>query len=314
MTKRNKVEDRGAVQLYASVPVALARDGKLSHTARSVALYVWSHDERFGQSRNDVADALGAGRNNVGRALDELQERGWLVRNPAERIWYRQRANTPFTDDEIRELSEGEPGPERTHFPPSGYGADPLSGYGADPVTGSGAYPRSSTGRSAPEVHFPRRSGTETGSGADPVGIGEIQESALRADHGQGTVTSFEARPIHENSTEGDSFAVADDERSSSQEPEGSPSVQPPTASEASPSLTDEEIAELMDEVRLQDPSPEDRLLTAIRTNGSVRAKSGLAALMGVDQAEVNAIVPRLIAEGTILHDKSGEHPLLTLA
>ncbi|VEG58148.1 Uncharacterised protein [Mycolicibacterium aurum] len=93
-----------------------------------------------------------------------------------------------------------------------------------------------------------------------------------------------------------------------------SSSVQPPTASEASPSLTDEEIAELMDELRNEDASPEDRLLAAIRTNGSVRAKSGLAALMGVDQENVNEIVPRLIAQGVIVHDKSGEHPLLTLA
>jgi hypothetical protein len=49
--------------------------------------------------------------------------------------------------------------------------------------------------------------------------------------------------------------------------------------------------------------TPEERLLAAIRSEGSVGARSDLPRLMGVSRDEVNVIVPRLIAEGVIRHE-----------
>ncbi|MGU3586054.1 helix-turn-helix domain-containing protein [Rhodococcus sp. C26F] len=96
----------------------LARDGKLSYTARSVALYVWSHDERWQQSAAAVAEDLGMNRGTVGKALVELEERGWLVREIHQIIgesgklrtawerWHLQMTNRRFTPDEVQELRE----------------------------------------------------------------------------------------------------------------------------------------------------------------------------------------------------------------
>lgn len=95
----------------------LARDGKLSFVARSVALYVWSHTEKWQQSASAVADALGMDRGTVGKALTELQEHGWMAREVHQTVgptgkprtawecWHLQMTNRRFTPDEIRELS-----------------------------------------------------------------------------------------------------------------------------------------------------------------------------------------------------------------
>jgi hypothetical protein len=105
--------------LYTALPMTLARDGKLSYVARSVAMFVWSHEETIQQSAASVADALGMNRKTVGAALAELQEHGWLVREIHETIgpsgkarvawerWHLQMTNRPFTADEVRELSAG---------------------------------------------------------------------------------------------------------------------------------------------------------------------------------------------------------------
>jgi DNA-binding MarR family transcriptional regulator len=90
--------------MYSAVPMNLARDGSLSAAARSVALYVWSHDEKWQQSRNDIAEALGISVHTATKALRELAERGWMVRNSTERTWYLKISNAPFSDDEIRKL------------------------------------------------------------------------------------------------------------------------------------------------------------------------------------------------------------------
>ncbi|PQE02563.1 hypothetical protein CYL16_03305 [Mycobacterium sp. EPG1] len=207
-TKRNKVQDRGELgvnpngkKLYTSVPMPLARDGKLSHSARSVALYVWSHDDGFGQSRNDIAEALGMSVNTASKALDELQDHGWLVRNQSERIWYRQRSNTPFTADEIQRLSRTQVDQKLIQFTDhqldqnliqseaTSSEIDPVSGSKIELVSGSVFEPRSSRGRSAPEVHFPCSSGTGTGAETAPVAVEQSRPS-------------FEARPVQENPTE----------------------------------------------------------------------------------------------------------------
>ncbi|WP_420910900.1 helix-turn-helix domain-containing protein [Rhodococcus sp. OK519] len=94
----------------------LARDGKLSYLARSVAMYVWSHDEKWQQSASAVAVALGMDRGTVGKALAELEEHGWLVREVHNKIgpsgkprtawerWHVQMTNRRFTSEEIRGL------------------------------------------------------------------------------------------------------------------------------------------------------------------------------------------------------------------
>jgi hypothetical protein len=154
-------------RLYTSLPVELARDAQLSHVARSVALYVWSHDEKFQQSTYDVAESLGTARNTVRKALAELQERGWFVRERtaqnSER-WHLQMTNRPFTADEVRELS-GTPGHRltRSDQPDTGSRIDPVmtdrvrveppTGSRIDPVTGSGIDPHSSERGVHLEVH-----------------------------------------------------------------------------------------------------------------------------------------------------------------
>lgn len=210
----------------------------------------------------------------------------------------------------IRKLAQGSSVGKSTEYllttPLTDEGSHPRT-----PLTGEGTHTR---GDLAGEGTLPSRT-----RGDSPHGRGDTPLTDDRpSTHGstqrsmQGTIQASEAEKIQASTPSpfearsGSMNQPTENERSSS-------SVQPPTESEASP-RTDEEIAELMDEVRLQDATPEERLLAAIRTNGSVRAKSGLAELMGVDQDDVNEIVPRLIAWGVIVHDKSGEHPLLTLA
>jgi hypothetical protein len=58
--------------------------------------------------------------------------------------------------------------------------------------------------------------------------------------------------------------------------------------------------------------APEERLLTAIRANGSIGAKSDLGSLMGVSHHEVQRIIPRMIAQGVIVHDKEARTLALT--
>lgn len=98
----------------------LARDGKLSFLARSVALFIWSHDEKWGQSASAVAAALDMDRGSVGKALTELQEHGWLVREihqttgpsgkprTAWERWHLQMTNRRFTADEIHRFSSAD--------------------------------------------------------------------------------------------------------------------------------------------------------------------------------------------------------------
>lgn len=172
MSKRNPVRHHGGpvgtnkdgTRLYASVPMELARDGKLTAAARSIAVYIWSHDAKFGQSRNDVADKLGMSVNTVGKALGDLQAHGWLVREILGRgaeVWHLQMSNTPFTPDQILTLS-GATGSETDLVPNTeldqkliqsdgtGSETDPHTGSETDLVTGSKTDLRSSASRSAP--------------------------------------------------------------------------------------------------------------------------------------------------------------------
>ncbi|SUA04019.1 Uncharacterised protein [Mycolicibacterium fortuitum] len=176
MTKRNKVQHHNALgskapnggTLYASLPMNLARDGTLTAAARSVALYVWSHDPKFGQSRNDVAVKLGMSVNTVGKALTDLQKHGWIVREIHSRTsetWHLQMSNIPFTEDEIRALSGARLDQKLIQLDDRGTRSktdlvegtrseiDPPTRSEIDLVTRSKTDPRSSRSRSAPEVH-----------------------------------------------------------------------------------------------------------------------------------------------------------------
>lgn len=158
MPSRNLVQHHGKLgahgpgggQLYASVPMELARDGKLSYLARSVAMYVWSHDEKWQQSASAVAAALGMDRGTVGKALAELEEHGWFVREVHKIVgpsgkprtawerWHVQMTNRRFTPEKIRRLSTSSdvratPAPsDQTCGPHSHGGAGATSTRGAD--------------------------------------------------------------------------------------------------------------------------------------------------------------------------------------
>ncbi len=84
---------------------------------------------------------------------------------------------------------------------------------------------------------------------------------------------------------------------------------------DTSVAFTDEEIEALLAEhyAEAQD-TPQQRLLDAIRADGSVGAKSDLATLMGVDRHQVGVIVPEMIRAGLIVHDKTTERETLVLA
>ncbi|WP_420879812.1 helix-turn-helix domain-containing protein [Rhodococcus sp. (in: high G+C Gram-positive bacteria)] len=136
--------------MYASVPMELARDGKLSYLARSVAMYVWSHDEKWQQSASAVAEALGMDRGTVGKALAELEEHGWFVREVHKIVgpkgkprtawerWHVQMTNRRFTPEEIRGLRaapdvRATPAPsDQTCGPHPHGGAGTTSTEGAD--------------------------------------------------------------------------------------------------------------------------------------------------------------------------------------
>lgn len=146
MAGRNLVQhhgERGAHgpeggTLYAGIPMELARDGKLSFLARSVAMYIWSHDEKWRQSASAVAGDLGMKRDTVSKALAELQESGWLVREVHQTVgpsgkprvawerWHLQMTNRRFTEEQIRELSAPDVPATRARIagtcPPHGHG------------------------------------------------------------------------------------------------------------------------------------------------------------------------------------------------
>ncbi len=99
--------------LYASMPMALARDNLLPAT-HSVASLIWSHTEGWEISVAAIAEARGMTRPTARKAVEELEARRWLVRQPygqpgkkpAGEVWHIQQTNVPFTEAEVRGLSE----------------------------------------------------------------------------------------------------------------------------------------------------------------------------------------------------------------
>ncbi|MBF6358094.1 helix-turn-helix domain-containing protein [Nocardia higoensis] len=116
---RSRIRHRGKLghgkdsRLYTALPSALARDAEITPMAAKVALYVWSHSEGYELSAGSVAEAVGASRNSVSKALDNLEARGWLVRQsfarpgrkPFKEDWYIQLSNDPFTAEQVAQLS-----------------------------------------------------------------------------------------------------------------------------------------------------------------------------------------------------------------
>ena len=183
MSRRNTVVHEGARGLYSAVPMALARDGSLSAAARSVALYVWSHDCKWQQSRNDIAAALEMSVNTATKALNELEASAWMVRNPRARKWHLQVAAAPFSEDQVRDLSgvldqkliqykPQEPDvldQKLIQYESSRSKTDLVSGSETDPLSGSKTDLHSSTSRSAPEVHLCRSTSKEPEAVARPL-------------------------------------------------------------------------------------------------------------------------------------------------
>lgn len=202
MPNRNQVThhgERGAHgpgggKLYAGIPMELAREGKLSYLARSVAMYVWSHDEKWQQSASAVADALGMDRGSVGKALAELQEHGWLVREvhrivgpsgkarTAWECWHLQMTNRPFNLDEIRELSEPSDvrtTPARSH---QTCGPDPHGGAGETSTGGAGQTRTIEMDlRNAPEVHSSNAREGEDETGLTSRSLADAETEAPRS-------------------------------------------------------------------------------------------------------------------------------------
>lgn len=81
MTERNPIRRHGTVEgsLYAALPLNLARDGKLSGNARSIALLLWSHNEGFETSARAIASDLNLSRTTADKGIDELAASRWLA-------------------------------------------------------------------------------------------------------------------------------------------------------------------------------------------------------------------------------------------
>ncbi|MFI8771291.1 hypothetical protein ACIGKQ_03940 [Gordonia sp. NPDC062954] len=67
---------------YQAAPLALSRDISLSDSARSIALWLWSHNENYRISQNRAAEQLARSRNTVRKAFTELQDARWLIAQP----------------------------------------------------------------------------------------------------------------------------------------------------------------------------------------------------------------------------------------
>ncbi|WP_280331528.1 MarR family transcriptional regulator [Nocardia wallacei] len=101
--------------LYAAIPMQIRRDSELSFKAKAIALHLWSESPKFRVSIAALAAETGLSRNTVSGAIDELQQRGWLVRQliysragnekPAGEVWHLQNANVPFSAAEVSRLS-----------------------------------------------------------------------------------------------------------------------------------------------------------------------------------------------------------------
>ncbi|OBA62210.1 hypothetical protein A5780_19320 [Nocardia sp. 852002-20019_SCH5090214] len=103
-------------KLYAATPMAIRRDEELSFRAKAIAYFVWAEDpKKWRVSIAALAKETGLSRNTVSAAVDELEKRGWLVRQysyrrlgnakPTGEVWHLQAANAPFSAEEIACLS-----------------------------------------------------------------------------------------------------------------------------------------------------------------------------------------------------------------
>lgn len=220
MANRNLVKHHGLVDdkrgahapaggfLYAGIPMELARDGKLSYLARSVAMYVWSHTEKWQQSASAVAEALGMDRGSVAKGLAELQEHRWMVREvhqtvgpsgkprTVREIWHLQMSNRRFSNERVRELSapsdvRATPAPsDQTCGPHPHGGADDTSTGGVDDTRtieiddrdASAEMHRSNARTDQDETGLGSRSlaveGSEAPRGADGRGSGSPSQEA----------------------------------------------------------------------------------------------------------------------------------------
>ncbi|WP_167540959.1 helix-turn-helix domain-containing protein [Rhodococcus jostii] len=175
--------------MYAGIPMALARDTKLSAHARSVALLAWSHDEKWQQSAADIAKELGMGRNTVAAALIELEERGWMVREvhykPGKKvaqvwdfeIWHLQMSNIPFAPDEVERLRQPAPNGSRSTTEPAPNGSRGCSEREQVPAPN-----RSTIGidrEMHPEMHLSNAStDQETGHGSRSLAVAGPEPTA----------------------------------------------------------------------------------------------------------------------------------------
>lgn len=233
MPNRNIVKHHGRLgdhgpnggQLYAGIPMELARDGKLSYLARSVALYIWSHDEKWQQSAKAVADALGMDRGTVGKALAELQERGWMFREIHQTIgptgkprtvwerWHVQMTNRRFTADEIRELKTFSdvrvtPAPSHQTCGPHPHGGAGLTSTGGADITRTIEV----DARNAPEVHSSssaKDGDDETGPGSRSLAVGEGQDKSEPSPDVSSKPASAGSQAVPTHGPKGDAASTA---------------------------------------------------------------------------------------------------------
>lgn len=91
---------------FTIIPNALARDGELSASARSVALYLWSHRDGWELSAKSIAETLRMGRRQAMAAIRELSDSRWIAVRETGRTAreYFAHPSRPLTESEHAEL------------------------------------------------------------------------------------------------------------------------------------------------------------------------------------------------------------------
>jgi hypothetical protein len=96
---------------FTCIPNDLARDGEIDSSARSIAMYLWSHQDGWKVSAKSIGDALDIDRRTVARALGALSDKRWIAvhktayfLNPARKLTEGEHAHLTECAEPVHEM------------------------------------------------------------------------------------------------------------------------------------------------------------------------------------------------------------------